>query len=179
MVGVDLDRFHDGYRTDLDRALTEIGRGRKRSHWMWFIFPQIAGLGTSSTAVHYAIRDRAEAEAFASDPVLAAGYRRLVDAVWRQVIGDGVTLRRLFGSPDDHKLVSSLTLFVAIGEQLGDEWTGTVTQANEILDRATAEGLPRCTTTERFLNAPDSLTTARTPSGPRAAVVHLRWVRQG
>ena len=54
---------------------------------MWFIFPQVAGLGTSVTAVHYAIRDRAEVDAFARDPVLGPGYQALVEAVWRQVVG--------------------------------------------------------------------------------------------
>src|SRR3954451_22554962 len=114
MLDADLERFHDGYRRDFDQALSEIHRGRKRSHWMWFIFPQVAGLGSSSTAAHYAIRDRAEAEAFLADPVLGDGYRRLVDAVWQQVVGADVTIRALFGRPDDQKLVSSLTLFGGI-----------------------------------------------------------------
>ena len=68
MADVDLERFRDGYRRDFDRALAEINAGRKRSHWMWFIFPQVAGLGSSPTAAHYAIRDRAEAEAFLPTP---------------------------------------------------------------------------------------------------------------
>ena len=94
MPDADLERFHDGYRRHFDQALAEINGGRKRSHWMWFIFPQVAGLGTSPTAVHYAIRDRTEAEAFLRDPVLGPGYRTLVDAVWRQVIGAGVIAPR-------------------------------------------------------------------------------------
>ena len=151
MPDADLERFHDGYRRYFDDALAEINGGRKRSHWMWFIFPQVAGLGTSPTAAHYAIRDRAEAEAFLRDPVLGPGYRTLVDAAWRQVIGAGVTLRKLFGQPDDHKLVSSLTLFAGVASQLGDDWTTTVAKANEILDQAETQGLPRCATTRRFL----------------------------
>jgi len=72
MPETDLERYRDGYRQDLARALAEIDDGRKRSHWMWFIFPQIAGLGSSPTAVRYAIGSAAEAEAFlqfrSSDP---------------------------------------------------------------------------------------------------------------
>ena len=153
MPDADLERFHDGYRRHFDDALAEINGGRKRSHWMWFIFPQVAGLGTSPTAGHYAIRDRAEADAFLRDPVLGPGYRTLVDAVWRQVIGGGCHLRKLFGRPDDHKLVSSLTLFAGVASQLGDDWSTTVAQANEILDQAETQGLPRCATTQRFLGA--------------------------
>jgi uncharacterized protein (DUF1810 family) len=153
VVDVDLERFRDGYRRDLDRALAEISAGHKRSHWMWFIFPQVAGLGSSSTAAHYAIRDRAEAEAFLADPVLGVGYRRLVDAVWQQVIGADTTIRALFGRPDDQKLVSSLTLFADVAATLGDDWAQMVTQANELLDRAQTQGLPRCATTQRILAA--------------------------
>jgi uncharacterized protein (DUF1810 family) len=155
MPDADLERFHDGYRRHFDDALAEINGGRKTSHWMWFIFPQVAGLGTSPTADHYAIRDRAEADAFVQDPVLGSGYRTLVDAVWRQVIGGGVSLRTLFGRPDDQKLVSSLTLFVGVASHFG-EWAATVIQANEILDHADTQGLARCATTERFLIGGDA-----------------------
>jgi uncharacterized protein (DUF1810 family) len=150
MPDADIERFHDGYRRRFDDALAEINGGRKRSHWMWFIFPQVAGLGTSPTAVHDAIRDRAEADAFVRDPVLGPGYRALVDAVWRQVIGGGVSLRKLFGRPDDQKLVSSLSLFAGAAGQL-DDWAPTVAQAKEILEQAETQGLPRCATTQRFL----------------------------
>ena len=93
----------------------------------------------------------AESEALLRDPVLGPGYRTLVDATWRQVIGGGVTLSKLFGQPDDHKLVSSLPLFAGVASQLGDDWTTTVAKANEILDQAETQGLPRCVTTRRFL----------------------------
>lgn len=152
MPDFDLERFLDGYGRAYDQAIAELNGGGKRTHWMWFIFPQVAGLGTSPTAVHYAIHDRTEAEAFLRDPGLGPRYRTLVDAVWRQVTG-GVTLRELFGRPDDQKLVSSLTLFAAVADDLGDEWTATVSRANEILDHAHAQGLPRCTVTQRFLVA--------------------------
>jgi len=148
-----LERFRVGYRQQFNQALNEITRGRKRSHWMWFIFPQVAGLGSSSTAAHYAITSRAEAEAFLADPNLGPSYRQLVDAVWRQVVTNGVTIRQLFGRPDDQKLVSSLTLFADVAGALGEEWAPTVTKAVEILDVAGEQGLPRCAGTRRFLGA--------------------------
>lgn len=159
MAEVDLARFLDGYRGVFDQALSEIRRGRKRSHWMWFIFPQVAALGTSPTAVYYAIRDRAEADAFLTDPDLGVRYRQLVDSVWTQVVTNCVSVSQLFGSPDDHKLVSSLTLFAGVADDLDDaqRWTRFVEQANEILDQAETKHLPRCTVTQRFLepdNAP-------------------------
>ncbi len=146
MCDVDLERFRDGYRRDLGRALGEIEHGRKRSHWMWFIFPQIAGLGASPMAAHYAIHSRAEAEAFLRDPSLGPGYQKLLDAVWQQVIQHGATIQMLFGRPDDQKLVSSVTLFAGVAAELGDEWTLGVIKANEILDRACRTGTPtmRC-----------------------------------
>lgn len=155
MPDVDLERFHDGYRHDYQQALDEINSGRKRTHWMWYIFPQITGLGSSPAAVRYAITSRAEAEAFLRDPILGPGYRTLVDAVWHQVIGRDVSIRQLFGQPDDHKLVSSLTLFGAIADELGDDWAATVAQANGVLERAEAQGLPPCAITRRFLAGDD------------------------
>jgi uncharacterized protein (DUF1810 family) len=128
---------------------------RKRSHWMWFLFPQVTGLGSSPTAAHYAIGDRAEAEAFLRDPILGPGYRTLVFAVWRQVIGADTTVRNRFGRPDDQKLVSSLTLLTGIAGDLGDDWAPTVAKAHEVLDRAESQGLPRCPTTQGFLG-PDA-----------------------
>jgi len=151
MPDADLERFHDGYRDQYEQALSEIDAGRKRTHWMWFIFPQITGLGSSSTAAHYAIRDRAEAAAFLHDPTLGPGYRTLVDAVWHQVTERGTTIRELFGRPDDQKLVSSLTLFAGVAAELDGGWPDTVTKANDILDHAEQQGLPRCAATQRFL----------------------------
>ena len=147
----DLTRFLDAQAGPYETALAEIRAGAKTGHWMWFIFPQIAGLGSSPTAAHYAIRDRAEAEAFVLDPTLGPRYRTLLDAVHQQVIGHDVTIRQLFDRPDDQKLVTSLTLFAGVTAGLGDEWTATQAQANELLDRAEARGLPRCATTQRLL----------------------------
>jgi uncharacterized protein (DUF1810 family) len=151
MPDIDLERFVDGYRLNFDQALTEINRGRKRSHWMWFIFPQIAGLGSSPTAAAYAIRSRAEAAAFLQDRTLGPAYRQLIDAVWHHTVARDVTVATLFGRPDDQKLVSSLTLFAGVADSIGEDWTVSATQANEILDRAAEQGLPRCAATQRFL----------------------------
>ena len=152
MSDIDLRCFPDGYSLDFDHALSEINGGQKHSHWMWFIFPQIAELG-SSPAAAYAIRSRAEAEAFLRDPVLGPAYQRLVDAVRAQVVDHGVTVRNLFGRPDDQKLVSSLTLFAAVARDLSDDWAPTVAKADAVLDVAAGQGLPRCAATQRFLAA--------------------------
>jgi uncharacterized protein (DUF1810 family) len=151
MRDVDLERFHDGYQHDYDQALNEINSGRKRTHWMWYIFPQVTGLGSSPAAVCYAIGNRAEAEAFLRDPILGPGYRTMVDAVWSQVIGYDISIRELFDQPDDQKLVSSLTLFAIVAADVGDDWAPTVAKANALLDRAELQGLPRCPTTRRLL----------------------------
>jgi uncharacterized protein (DUF1810 family) len=158
MAEADLARFLAGYRESFDQALAEIRRGGKRTHWMWFIFPQVDGLGTSPTAVQYAIHSRAEADAFLADPALGAGYRQLVDAVWTQVITKRVSIRKLFGSPDDQKLVSSLTLFAGVATDLDDAetWARFVEQADTILDQAETQHLPRCAVTQRFLETSDA-----------------------
>jgi uncharacterized protein (DUF1810 family) len=145
----DVTRFADGYDRDVERALGEINAGRKRSHWMWYLFPQFYGLGSSSTAQHYAIADRAEAEAFLTDPRLGPAYGRLVDAVWHQVVNNGISVRDLFGRPDDQKLVSSLTLFATVATGLAPTaaLTTLIARANAVLDVAATQGLPRCALT--------------------------------
>jgi uncharacterized protein (DUF1810 family) len=104
----DLKRFLDAQENDFKRALAEIKRGRKQSHWMWYIFPQIAGLGWSETSRFYAIKDRAEAELYLSHPVLGM---RLVEISEALLEIEGKTANQIFGSPDDVKLKSCMTLF--------------------------------------------------------------------
>ena len=150
MATVDLSRFlevHD----DHERALDELRAGRKRTHWMWYVFPQAAGLGQSSMSRRYAITSIDEATAYLTHPVLGPGYVELVDEVWHQVVELGVRVRDLFGSPDDAKLVSSLTLFAEIGRRLGDGSEHLVAAADAVLAAASAEGLPACTVTHHFL----------------------------
>jgi uncharacterized protein (DUF1810 family) len=151
---IDLDRFVDAQDGSFERALSEIVDGRKRSHWMWYVFPQVAGLGFSPRSQQYAINSVAEAQALLAHLVLGDRYRRIIDAVWHQVIDNSVTIHELFGSPDDVKLVSSLTLFAAAGrrgEPMQPVIATFVDQADEILRVADAQGFERCTTTERFI----------------------------
>lgn len=94
-------------------ALEEIKNGRKRSHWMWYIFPQIRGLGMSSTSRFYAIKDTEEARAFLHDPYLGGNLMEICGVLLSLEENDA---RRIFGSPDDIKLRSSMTLFGAVSE---------------------------------------------------------------
>ncbi len=107
----DLKRFTAAQENDYAAALAEIKRGRKQSHWMWYIFPQIAGLGFSSTSKFYAIKDRNEAENYLAHPVLGV---RLIEISNALLEVEGKTASQIFGSPDDAKLKSSMTLFGAL-----------------------------------------------------------------
>ena len=106
----DLQRFVDAQDRGgtYDRALQELRDGRKTSHWMWFVFPQIAGLGRSPTAQRYAISSLDEARAYLAHPVLGP---RLREAAQLAVAVPGRTASEVFGYPDDLKLRSSMTLF--------------------------------------------------------------------
>jgi uncharacterized protein (DUF1810 family) len=104
----DLSRFLTAQAPIFDTAVEELRTGRKRSHWMWFIFPQLRGLGNSSMAQFYGIQSLDEARAFLAHPVLGprlALVTRTVQAV------EGQSLHAIFGSPDDMKFRSSMTLF--------------------------------------------------------------------
>ncbi|MDB5241757.1 MAG: calpastatin [Spirosoma sp.] len=103
-----LNRFLDAQETDYSRALAEIKNGRKQSHWMWYIFPQIAGLGYSDMATFYAIKDLQEASDYLAHPVLGS---RLIDISSALLSHTGKTANQIMGSPDDLKLRSSMTLF--------------------------------------------------------------------
>jgi len=110
----DLQRFVDAQEGVYDRALAEIKAGRKRSHWMWFVFPQFAGLGFSPTSQHFAIKSLAEARAYLAHPVLGPRLIQCAEAVLRV---NGRSANEIFGSPDDLKLHSSATLFVAVAPE--------------------------------------------------------------
>ena len=103
-----LDRFVEAQTPAYTTALAEIRRGAKRSHWMWFIFPQIAGLGRSVTARHFAIRSIEEARAYLDHPVLGPRYFECVAALQDLIGSDPVAV---FGEVDAKKVRSSLTLF--------------------------------------------------------------------
>ena len=85
---------------------------------MWYVFPQVRGLGVSAISQRYAIASVEEAMAYFAHPLLGAHYRQVVAAVWHHVVERGVTVRTLFGSPDDAKLVSSLTLFAGVAHRI-------------------------------------------------------------
>ncbi|MCW2382978.1 MULTISPECIES: DUF1810 domain-containing protein [unclassified Sphingobium] len=110
----DLNRFVDAQQGRYAQALAEIRGGAKRTHWMWFIFPQIAGLGISPTAQHFAIRSRAEAKAYLSHPVLGPRYEECVIALQEL---DGSSAEQVFGTIDAIKLRSSLTLFNSVEDR--------------------------------------------------------------
>ena len=103
-----LERFIDAQRSDYSVALSEIKRGRKQSHWMWYIFPQIQGLGFSSTSKYYSIKNIDEAEAYLIHPVLGS---RLIEICHALLALETKDAHKIFGSPDDVKLKSSMTLF--------------------------------------------------------------------
>ena len=110
----DLARFLKAQEAVYPAALSELKSGRKRTHWMWYIFPQIAGLGTSATSRHYAIQSLREAQSFLAHPVLGSRLRECAEAI---LAVEGRSASEIFGFPDDRKLQSSLTLFAsAAGE---------------------------------------------------------------
>jgi uncharacterized protein (DUF1810 family) len=110
----DLERFVRAQEAVYGRALAEIRGGAKRSHWMWFIFPQIDGLGFSATAKHYAIKSAEEARQYLAHPVLGPRLRECAEAV---LAVEGLSASEIFGSPDDLKLKSCMTLFESVAGQ--------------------------------------------------------------
>ena len=107
----DLNRFLEAQEGDYARAMNELQQGRKRTHWMWYIFPQLDGLGFSPTARKYAIRSLDEARAYLDHPVLGP---RLVACVGTLLDHRGLSAQAIFGSPDDWKLRSCATLFACV-----------------------------------------------------------------
>ena len=108
MNNLNLSRFIDAQADDYVQALTEIRNGQKQSHWMWYIFPQLAGLGFSEMARFYAIRDINEARDYLANPVLGS---RLVEISTALLHVEGRNARQIMGSPDALKLRSCMTLF--------------------------------------------------------------------
>ena len=107
----DLGRFVQAQQGDYERALAEIRAGRKRSHWMWYIFPQYDGLGFSPTTRRYSIKSVAEAQAYLAHPVLRPRLVEIAEAALRV---EGRSALEVFGSPDDMKLRSCATLFAHV-----------------------------------------------------------------
>lgn len=109
----DLDRFVRAQAADYDRALSELRDGKKRSHWMWYVFPQIEGLGHSPMSHRYSIKSAAEARAYLDHPVLGPRLRECA-AVVHNIVGRSAL--EIFGSPDDLKLRSCATLFARVSD---------------------------------------------------------------
>ena len=106
-----LERFIDAQEASYEIALSEIKSGIKKSHWMWYIFPQVQGLGFSETSKFYAIKDIGEARAFLEHPVLGERLIRICNELLHLKSGNA---HNIFGSPDDLKLQSSMTLFSSL-----------------------------------------------------------------
>ncbi len=151
---VDLDRFVRAQESGgaYTQALAELNAGAKRSHWIWFVFPQLAGLGSSPMAEMYGLHGVDEATAYLQHPVLRD---RLLSAMNAVRAGDArlqprPPLHRLMGSQIDAlKLVSSMTLFREIAKRIGDNEVAAA--ADEIMKRAEAEGFGACAFTKRAL----------------------------
>jgi uncharacterized protein (DUF1810 family) len=140
----ELDRFHKAQANgEYEAALGEMRDGRKRSHWIWYVFPQIAGLGKSHMSQTYALRDRQEAEAYLRDPVLATRLLEISQAAAAH-LKKGVPLATLMGSSiDAAKLMSSMTLFAEVG-RAQPEARALVEAAETILDAGSQQGYRRC-----------------------------------
>jgi len=153
-----LDRFVEAQDegSQFDTALDEMRAGRKRGHWIWYVFPQIAGLGMSNMSRTYAIRDREEAEAYARHPVLSSRLSTIASVVADQ-LKKGVAIDTLMGSPiDAAKLVSSMTLFSEVAARMpaadrNHQIARLESSATTILETAASQGYPRCAHTLAML----------------------------
>jgi uncharacterized protein (DUF1810 family) len=137
-----LARFLEAQQRVYAQAHAELAAGRKHSHWMWFVFPQLAGLGSSTTARHYAITSLEEASAYLAHPVLGERLRECTRLVLK---AEGSTIGQIFGYPDDLKFRSCMTLFARV--------TGDVRDDKRPENRLFAEALGRY-----FAGEPDPLT---------------------
>ena len=111
-----LQRFLDAQDENYESAISELRRGRKESHWIWYVFPQVAGLGFSAMAQDYAIRTREEALAYLEHPILGQRLRECCQALLPH---KGSRIEDIMGFPDDMKLCSSMTLFVSVSADPG------------------------------------------------------------
>jgi uncharacterized protein (DUF1810 family) len=107
----DLQRFVDAQNPVFDRVCAELRAGHKRTHWMWFIFPQLAGLGSSAMAARYAISGKPEAQAYLAHKILGPRLRECTQLV-NEIAGRSI--HEIFGDPDDLKFHSSMTLFATV-----------------------------------------------------------------
>lgn len=163
-AGPDLERFrraHDQPHAGYADALREMLSGAKLGHWIWYILPQLSGLGTSDMARTYGIRGVGEAEAYLRDPLLRGRLLAIAEAVAGHVVAPASTpLSSLMGSEiDARKLVSSLTLFEHIArsmdaDQGAEEVRAVGHVAGRVLDAAASQGYERCAVTRLQLSVP-------------------------
>ena len=153
-----LERFKEAQNSSyggFDAALAEMKTGGKTGHWIWYVFPQIRGLGRSGTALEYAIDDSEEAAAFLRDEELRSRLLTITTVVAEQLKSGRVTLRALMGSEIDAlKLVSSMTLFGRVAKKLSasegvDVYGPLAEVADEVLTLAASQGYPACAYTLR------------------------------
>jgi uncharacterized protein (DUF1810 family) len=109
----ELSRFLKAQDRVYDGVLSELRSGRKRTHWMWFVFPQIEGLGYSSTTQYYSIKSKEEARQYLKHPLLGKRLRECTESI---LALEGLSASSIFGFPDDRKLISSMTLFASVAE---------------------------------------------------------------
>lgn len=155
-----LERFHRAQASGsgFAAALEEIRAGQKSSHWIWYVFPQIEGLGRSGTAQEYALHGLAEAMEYVRDPVLRGRYVEIAQTADEQ-LARGVSLERLMGGRTDAlKLVSSLTLIRAAAKQMAEVdrepgFAHLAQLADSLLSRTAAQGYPPCSFTLERLAA--------------------------
>jgi uncharacterized protein (DUF1810 family) len=148
-----------GSASAFDAALAEIKSGGKRGHWIWYVFPQIAGLGSSSASRFFAIEDEEEAAAYLRDAELRSRLLTITTAVADQLKAGGKEVRALMGSDTDaRKLVSSLTLFEHVAKRLSasesegsEAYTSIADATEDVLTIAASQGYPRCDFTLRQL----------------------------
>jgi uncharacterized protein (DUF1810 family) len=159
----DLKRFkdaQDSVAAGIADALRELRAGRKTGHWIWYVFPQLAGLGRSPTAIRYGLSGADETAAYLRDPLLVERLVKAVALVRDHVTRDQdsrISLEELMGSDvDATKLVSCLTLFSLVARRLSaseprPEFSALIEHADAILSSAVAEGYARCAFTEKQL----------------------------
>jgi uncharacterized protein (DUF1810 family) len=160
-----LERFRaaqDAPGSGFEAALQEIRTGAKTGHWIWYVFPQLQGLGASAMSQAYALADAADAADYLRDPVLRTRLLAITSAVAEQLATRGLTLRALMGSEvDARKIVSSLTLFEQVAGTLArnerlEDCAALARRAADLLDAAALEGYGRCAFTLERLARPRS-----------------------
>ena len=144
-------RLLEAHDQDFGRALTEIRRGRKQTHWMWFIFPQVPREGDSPTASRYAVPSMEHAAAFLKHEVLGRNYLEITREARRQLIESSAQHKvlDLFGKPDHLKFVSSLTLMGASARR--NELSDIANLCEGCLELAYSDGMSECALTKAFL----------------------------